>query len=88
MVLRNHIDTFLTHTTAKGVEAAGRFQKGASGYSHLECCANIPYNLEEEPELLDTITNPKEKDEHEGGEREGYQYASGRISNHQNEVKV
>jgi len=62
--LRLDPKTRKTKDRGKGVEA-GRFQKGASGYSHLECCANIPYNLEEEPELLDTITNPKEKDEHE-----------------------
>jgi len=36
-----------------------KFQKGLSGYSHLECCANIPYNLEEEPEVVDGIKNPR-----------------------------
>ena len=47
----------------RSVEA--KFQKGSSGYSHLECCANIPYNLEEEPEIVDGMKNPKIKNEHD-----------------------
>ena len=42
-----------------------KFHKGHSGYSHLECCSNIPYNLEEEPELVDGMKNPKFKNDHE-----------------------
>ena len=25
-----------------------------TGYSHLDCCADVPYNLAEEPEQVDT----------------------------------
>ena len=46
-------------------QVENKFQKGHSGYSHLECCSNIPYNLEEEPELVDGMKNPKCKNEHE-----------------------
>ena len=27
-------------------------RKGESGYSHLDCCADVPYNLAEEPEQV------------------------------------
>ena len=43
----------------------GKYQKGVSGYSHLECCSNIPYNLEEEPELVEGMRHPKVKHGHE-----------------------
>ena len=46
-------------------QVENKFQKGSSGYSHLECCSNIPYNLEEEPELVDGMKNPKCRNEHE-----------------------
>ena len=26
----------------------------STGYSHLDCCADVPYNLAEEPEQVDT----------------------------------
>ena len=39
--------------------------RGQTGYSHLEWCSNVPYNLEEEPELVDGMKHPKTKNEHE-----------------------
>ena len=42
----------------KAEEVLGSGKKGASnattGYSHLDCCADVPYNLAEEPEQVDT----------------------------------
>ena len=45
----------------KSKQSEARFQKGHSGYSHLECCSNIPYNLEEEPEVVDGMKNPRSR---------------------------
>lgn len=39
--------------------------RGQTGYSHLEWCSNVPYNLEEEPEVVDGMKHPKTKNEHE-----------------------
>ena len=39
--------------------------RGQTGYSHLEWCSNVPYNLEEEPEVVDGMKQPKTKNEHE-----------------------
>ena len=39
-----HKNKYKTDKSRQMTEA--KFQKGLSGYSHLECCANIPYNLE------------------------------------------
>ena len=47
----------------KTKQSEARFQKGHSGYSHLECCSNIPYNLEEEPEVVDGMKNPRSREE-------------------------
>ena len=43
----------------RNVEEGLGGKKGAnatttSGYSHLDCCADVPYNLAEEPEQVDT----------------------------------
>merc|ERR1719367_1633258 len=45
----------------KTKQSEARFQKGHSGYSHLECCSNIPYNLKEEPEVVDGMKNPRSR---------------------------
>ena len=43
----------------KAEEVGGFGKKGTSntasttGYSHLDCCADVPYNLAEEPEQVD-----------------------------------
>ena len=52
-------------SSEKQKQFENKFQKGHSGYSHLECCSNIPYNLEEEPEQVDGMKNPKVKNEHD-----------------------
>ena len=36
-----------------GVMRKGLSTGGATGYSHLDCCADVPYNLAEEPEQVD-----------------------------------
>ena len=41
----------------------GGGRKGVEGYSHLDCCADVPYNLAEEPEQVDGV----EESEGEGG---------------------
>ena len=65
--LKNNLRLDVKHKKNKDKvrNAEAKFQKGVSGYSHLECCANIPYNLEEEPELVDGMKNPKVKNEHD-----------------------
>ena len=37
-----------------GVMRKGLSTGGATGYSHLDCCADVPYNLAEEPEQVAT----------------------------------
>eukprot|EP00090_Calanus_glacialis_P010228 TRINITY_DN18611_c0_g1_i1.p1 TRINITY_DN18611_c0_g1~~TRINITY_DN18611_c0_g1_i1.p1 ORF type:complete len:1338 (-),score=331.89 TRINITY_DN18611_c0_g1_i1:1056-4637(-) len=65
--LKNNLKLDVKHKKNKDKmrNAEAKFQKGVSGYSHLECCANIPYNLEEEPELFDGMKNPKVKNGHD-----------------------
>ena len=54
-----------SQSSEKQKQFESKFQKGHSGYSHLECCSNIPYNLEEEPEQVDGMKNPKIKNKHD-----------------------
>ena len=49
----------------KKVSEMMHHHRGQTGYSHLEWCSNVPYNLEEEPEVVDGMRNPKTKNEHE-----------------------